>query len=229
MSKRDPRIGARTSSPDNRPEEALTLVLVRHGPTTMTVAGKLSGGGVPGPPLTEYGRIMAERAAGAVERVPELWPDTLPVTGILSSPLTRAVETAGIIGDHLGLPVHIRNDLRETEFGTWDGLTPREIDALEPGGFAKWHHEGTHAPPGGESYEHTGQRITAEIDRITGEGYARTLAVVGHTAMIRATLGHVLGMPPNRIGRFVIAACSLTIVQFWPQAAEVLTVAYPTT
>ena len=227
--KRDPRIGARTSSPDNRPEEALTLVLVRHGPTAMTVAGQLSGGGVPGPPLTEYGRGMAAKAALAVERVPELWPDTLPVSHILSSPLTRAEETARIIGGHLGLSIEIRRDLRETEFGTWDGLTPREIDALEPGGFAKWHHEGTHAAPGGESYAQTQRRITAEIDRITGEGYARTLAVVGHTAMIRATLGHVLGMPPNRLGRFVIAACSLSIVQFWPHADEVLTVAYPTT
>jgi len=228
MAQWNPQAGTRTSPPGIDPAKALTLVLVRHGPTDMTVDGRLSGGGVPGPPLTEYGRGMAEAAAAVVEEIPEIWPGTLPVTEVLSSPLTRAIETAEIIAERLDLPVELRQDLREADFGVWEGLTVDEIERAEPGAFFDWHHGGLAAPKGGESYVHAAERISAEIDRIRDEGYARTVVVVGHTVMIRTILGRILGMPPDRMGRFVLAACSLSIVQYWPHAEEVLAVAYPT-
>src|SRR5690606_1916290 len=73
---------------------ALTVVLVRHGQTPLTVAGAFSGSSVPGPSLTPRGRTQAAQAADLVFRIGrQAWPDVPRPTAIVSSPMVRAQET----------------------------------------------------------------------------------------------------------------------------------------
>ncbi|MCL1869848.1 MAG: bifunctional RNase H/acid phosphatase [Promicromonosporaceae bacterium] len=210
------------------PDQALTLVLVRHGVTPMTVAGGLSGGEVPGPPLTAQGRTQAARAADAVHRLHETWPDLPRASYVASSPMVRTRELAGAIGRRLGLHVNVDERLREMEFGRWEGLTPEQVEEAWPGDFERWFAEGTFAPPGGESYVQVGERVAQALDDLRAAGLGRTVVVAGHAAMIRTFVGRALQMPPSTWSTLRIPPCSLTILRYFPTTTEVVTVGYPT-
>ncbi|ACZ31101.1 Phosphoglycerate mutase [Xylanimonas cellulosilytica DSM 15894] len=210
------------------PAEALTLVLVRHGVTPLTLVGSLSGGEVPGPPLTAQGRVQAARAADAVYRMHETWHDLPRPSHVVSSPMVRTRELAGAIGRRLGLTVEVDDRLREMEFGQWESLTPAQVEERWPGDFARWFSEGTFAPPGGESYVQVGERVAAVVDDLRAAGTGRTVVVAGHAAMIRTFVGRALAMPPSSWASLRIPPCSLTILRYFPTTTEVVTVGYPT-
>jgi probable phosphoglycerate mutase len=210
--------------------EALTVVLVRHGQTPLTVAGGYSGGGVPGPSLTTHGRTQAARAADAVHRVgKELWSDLPPATEVVASPMVRTQETAAAIGRRLG--VHVRTDdrFRECEFGDWESLTAAEIERRWPGELGRWHADGTTPAPGGESYADVGARVWAGLTDLAAGGVGRTVVVVGHAIVVRTAVGQAAGAPPSHWYRLRVPPGSLSIVRLWPDgAAEVTTSGFPT-
>jgi probable phosphoglycerate mutase len=98
-----------------------TLLLVRHGETDWNADGRLQG--QTDRPLSEYGRRQARQLAD------ELADEDFEA--IYASDLSRARETAEIVGERLGLPVALDPDLREKDWGTWEGLTPVERDRVE--------------------------------------------------------------------------------------------------
>jgi broad specificity phosphatase PhoE len=98
-----------------------TLLLVRHGETDWNAEGRLQGH--TDRPLSDYGRRQAQQLAG--EREDE------ELEAIYSSDLARARETAEIVGERLGLPVVLDPDLREKDWGTWEGLNAVERDRVE--------------------------------------------------------------------------------------------------
>jgi len=77
---------------------------LRHGESTWNAAGRLQYGD-PTPPLTETGRRQAHEAADRLQGA--------PVWTLLSSPARRAVETAEIVAEVLGLPVELDDRLVE--------------------------------------------------------------------------------------------------------------------
>lgn len=210
------------------PREALTLVLVRHGVTPLTLAGGLSGGEVPGPPLTAQGRTQAARAADAIFRLVDLWHDLPRPSHLVTSPMVRTQEVAAAVGRRLGLTPEVDPRLREMEFGEWESLTPAEVEERWPGDFARWFSTGTFASPGGESYQQVGERVAIAIDDLRARHAGEAVVAVGHAAMIRTIAGRALEMPPSTWARLRIPPCSLTVLRYFPTTAEVVTVGYPT-
>ena len=98
-----------------------TLLLVRHGETDWNADGRLQG--QTDRPLSDYGRRQARKLAGELEGE--------ELEAIYSSDLARARETAEIVGERLGLPVELDPELREKDWGTWEGLTAVERDRVE--------------------------------------------------------------------------------------------------
>jgi probable phosphoglycerate mutase len=96
-------------------------MLVRHGETDWNAEGRLQG--QTDRPLSDFGRRQARQLAE------ELAGDQ--VEAIYSSDLSRARETAKIVAERLGLPVVLDPDLREKNWGTWEGLTAVERDCVE--------------------------------------------------------------------------------------------------
>ena len=96
-------------------------MLVRHGETDWNAEGRLQG--QTDRPLSDFGRRQARQLAE------ELAGDQ--VEAIYSSDLSRARETAEIVAERLGLPVVLDPDLREKDWGTWEGLTAVERDRVE--------------------------------------------------------------------------------------------------
>ncbi len=102
-----------------------TLVLLRHGETLLTPGRRLSGSGGSNPGLSPVGRRQAQAAADAVAHRGD-------IEAVVTSPMRRCRETAQAVAARLGLSVQIDRDLREADFGAWDGLTFAEIRARYP-------------------------------------------------------------------------------------------------
>jgi broad specificity phosphatase PhoE len=166
-------------SGSQRPLEG--IVLVRHGETNDNLA-PLRFQGFTDTPLNDTGRAQAhEVAARLAERNPaarSLW----------TSDLSRAHETAAIIGERLGLDPRPDARLREASRGRWEGYTFAEIERDEPELYAAWQQ----APaqwrfPGGESLLEQQQRVTASLTEIHAGGELPAL-VVCHGGSIRVML-----------------------------------------
>ena len=147
-----------------------TLLLVRHGETDWNAEGRLQGH--TDRPLSDFGRRQARQLAD------ELADEELEA--IYSSDLVRARETAEIAGERLGLPVVLDPDLREKDWGNWEGLTAVERDRVE---FV------------GESTEAHQERILCALRRIAerhpGDG---SVLVVTHGGSMRRVQTAALGM-----------------------------------
>ena len=147
-----------------------TLLLVRHGETDWNADGRLQG--QTDRPLSKFGRRQAQRLAD------ELAAEQL--VAIYSSDLARARETAEIVGTRVGLPVTFDPDLREKDWGTWEGLTAVERDRVE---FA------------GESTEAHQDRILRALRRISDSHPAGgSVLVVTHGGSMRRVQTAAMGM-----------------------------------
>ncbi|MGN8245214.1 bifunctional RNase H/acid phosphatase [Cellulomonas soli] len=219
-----PRVsGSAVRFDDARP---VTVVLVRHGQTTMTVSRGYSGSSEPGPPLDQTGQEQARAAAALVERVGrDLWGD-IPYPGeLVASPMVRTQQTAAIVAERLGLPVRTDAAFQEADFGAWQGLTPEQIETGWPGMLERWHTEADVRPPGGESIVDVGRRLGAGLDGLLAAGADRTVVVVSHAVAIRACLGLAIGAQPSSWSRLRVAPASVSIVRLYPDGRHEVAVA----
>jgi broad specificity phosphatase PhoE len=144
------------------------LLLVRHGETDWNAEGKLQGH--TDRPLNDYGRrqaqALADRLAGE------------SIDAVYASDLSRARETAEILGAKLGLPVLVDPDLREKNWGNWEGLTPDERLHIE---FQ------------GETSEAHRDRTLGAVQRIVERHPGGRIVVVTHGGSLRRIQAAVSG------------------------------------
>ncbi|MEQ8452070.1 MAG: histidine phosphatase family protein [Nitratireductor sp.] len=134
---------------------------MRHGETAWNAQGRFQGHSDIA--LSPAGRAQALAGVAGLRAMLAKQPHLPAPERIVTSPLARARETAGIVRDALGLPeeaLSVDTRLREAGFGDWEGLTTLEVKARFPQErrrrkAGRW----SYAPPGGESY--------ADIDRAT--------------------------------------------------------------
>jgi probable phosphoglycerate mutase len=146
-----------------------TLLLVRHGETDWNAAGRLQG--QTDAPLNEHGRRQAATVAG------RLAGDG--VAAVYTSDLVRAKETAEIIGATLRLGVVVDPDLRERDWGSWEGLTAAERERVE---FV------------GEPQEAHRERVLRAMHRIAERHPAQRVVVVTHGGSMRRVQAAILGV-----------------------------------
>lgn len=121
----------------------------------------------------------------------------LPQTALLiSSDLTRAVQTADAIADgRIRLP-HDRN-LREFDFGDWDGQIFSQAAETHPElSRSFWETPGDIAAPNGESWHDVAIRTARTLDRLHEDHPGADIIVVGHFGMILTQLGRAHGTDP---------------------------------
>ncbi|MBC7290231.1 MAG: bifunctional RNase H/acid phosphatase [Actinotalea sp.] len=210
--------------------EPLTVLLVRHGETDLTLTRALSGSSVPGPALARSGRVQAAKAADLVHRVGRaVWPDLRYPSRVLASPMVRTQETAGAIGRRIGQHVHTDPAFAEVDFGEWEGLAVPEVETRWPGELRRWYEDPTVAAPGGESLVELGRRVEAGLEALLADGTGRTVVVVSHAMAIRAAVGVSLGMPARAWPWLRIQAASVSVLRWWPDGMrEAVTIGMPT-
>lgn len=161
-------------------------------------------------PLSDQGREQARALARRLRN--EEWP----IAALYASDLSRAAETAGILGGELGVPVTLDPRLREYDAGVLNGLTWPEIQARYPHLWHELQHSGTWVSiPGEEGNEAFHDRVAAVLDDVrAGHGDGETVAIVSHGGSLSMLLLHLLGLERGRASPFTFGNTSLSIVEF---------------
>ena len=183
------------------------LLLLRHGQTELSVQRRYSGRG--NPELTETGRRQAADAARYLSTKGG-------ISAVVSSPLQRARDTAKAAADALGLTVQVDDDLIETDFGDWEGLTFPEAAERDPELHGRWLRDTSLPAPGGESFDGVQERIERVRDRIIAEHGPATVLVVSHVTPIKTLLRLALGAGSSVLHRLHLDLASLSIAEFYP-------------
>jgi broad specificity phosphatase PhoE/ribonuclease HI len=184
------------------------IVLVRHGVTDLTSAGKLDGRGGPDPSLNAEGRRQARAAAAGVRA---FIGDSS--SHIITSSLKRAIETGAAIAEELGVRARIDADWDEQNFGDWDDTSMSFLRAQHPQELDRFREDPHYSRPGGEAHADLEARVLAGFERATAVG--GTVVVASHRKPIMTVLAHVLGIRYERIWRLATAPASLTCVEVW--------------
>lgn len=146
------------------------LFLVRHGETVHNVARIAQGW--QDSELSEHGQMQVEKLA---QRLAAYRPDAL-----YSSSLGRALTTAEAIANATGLEVQPLDDLREMNYGNWEGKSFLDVRRDDRALYEQWVEDADAPCPEGESHNDVRRRITRALESVEG---ARPILVTHGTAI----------------------------------------------
>lgn len=190
--------------------EPTRFLLLRHGQTQLSTQRRYSGRG--NPALTDVGQQQAEAAA-------QYLGPRGGIAAVITSPLQRAYDTAAKAAKALGLDVTVDDDLIETDFGAWEGLTFSEAAEKDPDLHRKWLRDTSVTPPDGESFDSVAERVQRVRGRIISEYAGETVLVVSHVTPIKTLLRLALDAGPGILYRLHLDLASLSIAEFYPDGA----------
>ncbi|MGY4100850.1 bifunctional RNase H/acid phosphatase [Nocardia sp. R16R-3T] len=187
------------------------LLLLRHGQTALSLERRYSGRG--NPPLTDHGREQAARAA-------KMLAAKGGIAAVVTSPLSRARETADAAATALDVPMRIVDGLTETDFGTWEGLTFSEAAQRDPQLHARWLGDPSLPAPNGESFDQVRERVEAARRDLVALYPGQNIVVVSHVTPIKTLLQLALGVGPSLLYRLHLDLASLSIAEFYPDGGS---------
>ncbi|MEP3297745.1 MAG: histidine phosphatase family protein [Pseudoruegeria sp.] len=175
---------------------------VRHGPTHERA-------------FTGWRDVPADLSDHAqIDRLNQFLPmDAL----VVSSDLKRAMDTATALqGNRVRLPHH--KDLREFDFGEWDGKHFSEVSNTHPElSRAYWEKPGDVAAPGGESWNMVVTRVDSAVDVLLAAYPNRPIIAVAHFGVILTQLQRGLGVTPYQALSHTIDNFSINHVTYPPR------------
>lgn len=156
-----------------------TIMLIRHGETEWNILGKFQGS--TDIPLSNEG---IRQAFMLKERLKS------DFDYIFSSPLKRAYETAKILCDESGKQVSIAEEIREINFGEWEGLTVKGIAEKYPDIFNQWRNDKREGKFCGGDMSTLNASIRAKncIMEIANKHKGKKIVIVAHGGIIKAGL-----------------------------------------
>lgn len=156
----------------------ITIFLVRHGKTKDNLKKVVMGQN--DSPLSEEGI----KTAKLIERY--FSKNHISIDEIYTSDLGRAVETANIINKKLQIPIKAISDLRETNYGIYNGKLRSWVESVCP----EYKIDTNFHFPKGESKEEMKKRVVKSFEKIEKEKNNSTIVMVTHGGPIRATLSY---------------------------------------
>ncbi|WP_418789915.1 alpha-ribazole phosphatase [Phosphitispora sp. TUW77] len=189
------------------------LYIVRHGETEWNKTLKYQGHR--DIPLSEEGRSQSVKIAKrlSAEKLHTAY----------SSDLSRALETAQIISEYHSLTVKPVPELRETNFGLWEGLTHSEIDKQFHEAMKVWFkNPKDNKIPGGESLGEVAERCQIGLDQILAENPGKNVLLAAHGGIIRIIIAAVLGISVNDYWKIKQDNVALNIIEFFEPGRAIL-------
>ena len=196
--------------------ETADVLLLRHGATPLTPQKRFSGVGSSSLGLSADGHDQAQRAAkstlvrgaGLVE--------------IICSPLRRCTETAEILAAELGMHVRVEPDLREMDFGKWEGLTYAEVEKRHPNDLAAWKQSAAVAPTGSsETFSEVFDRMATLAERLATRYAGESVLAVTHVTPIKALVAQALNAPASALFRMELSSASYSRIAYTGSEASV--------
>ena len=167
----------------------LSVRLMRHGALSTDPKRRFTG--QRDIPLSEAGR---RQAAGWRYRLADI-----PFAAVVSSDLSRCMDTARIVRGERDIPLVAEPALREISLGAWEGLNPTEVEQRFPGAYAARGADLAHfRPEGGESFADLATRVLTAFDVLTRR-YTAPVLVVAHAGVNRIILARAMALPLHRL------------------------------
>ena len=178
------------------------FLLIRHAQNDFIKTGRLAGW-TPGVHLNEKGH---QEAAALGARLA-----SLALTAVYSSPLERALETAGAIAEPHGIEVQIVEDLGEVRYGDWTGKKYRQLRRTRLWKVVQGYPSGARFP-NGESIREVQARVVGALEKLAERHPQDKVAIVAHADVLKLALAHYIGMPLDLYQRLTIAPASLSMI-----------------
>ena len=194
-------------------EEHTRLYLARHGQIQgfedYPVFGSTDVG------LTDVGLIQMEKLSERMRLT--------PLGAIYSSDLERSARGAQTIAGHHDVVHHVVPDLREMDFGDWEGLTLAEIRSSFPEDLESRKADIVNfSPPGGgESIARLSQRVIPCFEKILEDQKDREFLILGHGGVNRVILCHALELDLSGFFRLQQDYGCLNIIDYYPDSTQV--------
>jgi 2,3-bisphosphoglycerate-dependent phosphoglycerate mutase len=177
------------------------LFTVRHGLTQLNRDKRV--GGRYDAPLIEEGRRQAREANGSF--------DGTHFDVVISSPLSRALETAEIIAGVRREDVVVEEGCTERSFGEMEGLTPAQVrERLPQVRYVRIGHvDYSLNPPGGETFEQLRERARRFLERTLKLHGGKRILLFGHENFLQQLHGVIHGLGPMESLERAILNCEL--------------------
>ena len=180
------------------------LILVRHGETDWNRVNRIQGW--LDIPLNEEGIKQAEKLAKELSG--------MKIKAVYSSPLQRALQTARAVAGEYRLEIKKIPDIKEINFGEWQGLLVSEAKRKYKKLYAQWLHEPLEVtPPGGENLEEVSRRVENACRKIVGNHPRETVCLVTHKVTASLIKCHYLNLDRNRLWELLPGNATWEIIE----------------
>ncbi len=175
--------------------------------------------------LTDKGVTQLERAFKTFQHANNTKSD-YTLESIISSPRQRCATMAKQWAEKLNIPLLIEPELREINFGHWEGKTVAEVEQQSKEQLENyWQHPNQSTPHGGESLQEFHNRIIHCWQDLQTTRKAQHSLIVTHGGVIRSIIGDLLGIPLDNLGRLEVPHASWSRIRIyhspgkadWPQ------------
>ncbi len=144
--------------------------------------------GISDPPLTEYGRADLAGSARLLENI--------AFDHCFSSPLTRCRQSLDLLD--IACTYTVEEQLKEIDFGDWEGKNLDDIYANDRAGFDRWLKESMNFTfPAGESIHDFTDRVGEWFTKLTEKEFENVL-IVSHSGVLRVGLCRLTGIPVDK-------------------------------
>ena len=166
----------------------MSITLIRHGQTDWNIEKRMQG---------QLDINLNVEGVQQIHTLANQLKADQPLTRIFTSPLCRAKYSAQILGEILNVQVEVVDELKELNFGVWQGMTYEEIQRKHPEEWTTWHQRGgLTLIPMAEQISSGIERVTASIDSLA-EKYKDPIGIVTHGTIIEIYLNYLQGISPE--------------------------------
>lgn len=187
----------------------ITLWIVRHGLTAWNVEKRYQGHS--DIPLNTTGQQQAQAIATRMQ--------SERLHALVSSGSSRTRQTATAIAAHHKLTIQDMPDLREANFGLFEGLRYKDVIEQYPKMAETWFADPERPPTDGERLSAVFERISAATTQLLETYSRKRVVIVGSDGALRMLLCVLLQLPAEQYWRFNLDPCSLTRVNVYPGGA----------
>ncbi|WP_126285208.1 histidine phosphatase family protein [Burkholderia stagnalis] len=194
------------------------ILFIRHGETAWNRIKRIQGH--IDIPLADTGLAQAQRLAVRLAREAR---DGTRLDAIYSSDLMRAQQTAQPAADALGLPLVLREGLRERAYGVFQGHDSTEIEARFPDAYAAWQtRDPGFEPEGGESQRAFYHRVLHALEPIVAAHPGGRIACVAHGGVLDCVYRFANGLELAAPRNYQLLNTSINVVDYAGGRAQVV-------
>lgn len=187
------------------------IYLIRHGEVANAIEKKVYNG--------QFDVDLSPRGVEQMRGVAEILSKK-PIKKVYSSDLRRAMIGAGMIAERHNLEVVQKKELREKNFGRWEGLTYDQVEERYPLEWEAWLADPVNSRPGGgETYIEVEKRVIPELDRIISYHRGEEIVILAHGGVNRIILCRALGLELRYIFRIEQGYGAINIIDFFEDSA----------